>query len=221
METLQSEWTAWPNPFENLKFQKSSVKLSSPPPPNFCTFGPLQSPERLPFCSPPSTEPSLTWTHPTWTITPSKQSPRLNSSHPQLNPHTIFIIYNLVSLSVSTKVKKIDYNGWKKDFVASKNSNIIINFYMIIIDLSSLLSTLTRKLGSFSFSPTSHKHRFYGLTSKFTRLIMKTKYVFHGLIYQHGNFHDNRTRWTVIFSMENCRWGGKGKRAGNSIIIDF
>ena len=48
--------------------------------------------------------------------------------------------------------------------------------------------------GSFSFpSPTSHEHQFYGLTSGFTRLIMTTKYVCHGLIYLHANFQDNRT----------------------------
>ena len=42
-------------------------------------------------------------------------------------------------------------------------------------------------------SPTSHEHQCYGLTSGFTRLIMKTKYVCHGLISVQVNFHDNRT----------------------------
>ena len=47
-ETLQSECTAWPNPFQNLILQK--LPLSSPPtfapllpfnPPNDCPFAPL------------------------------------------------------------------------------------------------------------------------------------------------------------------------------------
>ena len=42
--------------------------------------------------------------------------------------------------------------------------------------------------------PTSLKHEFYGLTSGFTRLIMATKYVCHGLISLHANFYDNRTK---------------------------
>ena len=59
-----------------------------------------------------------------------------------------------------------------------------------------------RFFGSFSSTPPhltqasilwSNKHRFYGLTSIFTRLSMKTKYVCH------GNFRDNRTMWTVFF----------------------
>ena len=44
--------------------------------------------------------------------------------------------------------------------------------------------------GSFSFPPpTSLKQKFYGLTSGFTRLIMKTKYVCHDVISQYVNFH--------------------------------
>ena len=46
----------------------------------------------------------------------------------------------------------------------------------------------------FSFPPTSLKHEFYGLTSGFTRLIIETRYVYHGLISLHANFHDNRTK---------------------------
>ena len=48
--------------------------------------------------------------------------------------------------------------------------------------------------GSFSFPPTSLKHEFYGLTSGFTRLIMKTKYVSHNLVSLHVKFHDNQTK---------------------------
>ena len=67
--------------------------------------------------------------------------------------------------------------------------------------------------GSFSFPPppTPHEHHFYGLTSLFTRLVLKTKYAFHGLIYLHVNFHDNRTKRTVILIIKNCRWGEKEK----------
>ena len=38
--------------------------------------------------------------------------------------------------------------------------------------------------------PTYHKHQFYGLRGGSTRLIMRTKYVCHGLISLHVNFHD-------------------------------
>ena len=37
---------------------------------------------------------------------------------------------------------------------------------------------------------------------------MKTKYVCHGLIYLHVNFHYNRTMRTVISIIKSCRWGG-------------
>ena len=48
--------------------------------------------------------------------------------------------------------------------------------------------------GSFPFPPTSLKHELYGLTSSFTRLIIKIKYVYHGLISLHVIFYDNRTK---------------------------
>ena len=51
--------------------------------------------------------------------------------------------------------------------------------------------------GSFSFPPpppTSLKREFYGLTSDFTRLIMKTNYICHGLVSLLVNFHDNLTK---------------------------
>ena len=53
---------------------------------------------------------------------------------------------------------------------------------------------------------------------------MKTKYVCHGLISLHGNFHDNRTKWTVISNIKICRWGGgggggKGKRAESNNAV--
>ena len=42
---------------------------------------------------------------------------------------------------------------------------------------------------------------------------MKNKYVCHGLISPHVNFHDNRTKWLVISNIKISRWRGKGKRA--------
>ena len=39
---------------------------------------------------------------------------------------------------------------------------------------------------------------------------MKTKYVCHGLIFLHVNFHDNQTMRTVILIIKNWRWGGGG-----------
>ena len=57
------------------------------------------------------------------------------------------------------------------------------------------LQHLKIELGSFFFpTPTSHKHEFYGLTSNFTMLIMKTKYVCPALVSLRVNFLDNRTR---------------------------
>ena len=68
--------------------------------------------------------------------------------------------------------------------------------------------------------PTSFKHELYGLTSSFTRLIMKTKYVCHGLISLHVNFHDNRTKWTVTSNIKFCRWGGgKRKKSPNFLFL--
>ena len=37
---------------------------------------------------------------------------------------------------------------------------------------------------------------------------MKIKYVCHGLISLHFNFHDNRTKWTLTSNIKICRWGG-------------
>ena len=40
---------------------------------------------------------------------------------------------------------------------------------------------------------------------------MKTKYVCHGLISLHGNFHDNRTKWTVVSNKKIAGGGGRKK----------
>ena len=66
-------------------------------------------------------------------------------------------------------------------------------------------------LGS-SPPPHSLNYEFYGLTSGFTRLTMKAKYVCYGLVSLHVIVHDNRTKWTVNSSIKICRWGVKGKR---------
>ena len=63
-----------------------------------------------------------------------------------------------------------------------------------------------KRHGSFSYTPpppTSHEHQFYGVTSSFTRLIMKTKYVS-----PHANFHNDRTMRTVTL-LEKIASGGK------------
>ena len=46
----------------------------------------------------------------------------------------------------------------------------------------------------------------------FTRLVIKQKYVFHGLNSRHFNFHNNRTTRTNYLAVKICR-SGKGKRA--------
>ena len=45
-----------------------------------------------------------------------------------------------------------------------------------------------------------------GVVGGFTRLIMKTKYVCHGLISPQVNFHNNQMVGTVNFFAKNCRW---------------
>ena len=51
-------------------------------------------------------------------------------------------------------------------------------------------------------------------------LIMKFKYVYHGLISLYVNFHNNRTMWSTNSLVKICRWGGgvKGKRAGATYL---
>ena len=48
---------------------------------------------------------------------------------------------------------------------------------------------------------------------------MKTKYVCHGIVKRHVNFHGTRTNWTVTSSIKICRWGGEGKRAHKMIFF--
>ena len=75
--------------------------------------------------------------------------------------------------------------------------------------------------GSFSFFlfPPPHASfnlfhaSFISVTSGFTRLKMKTKYVCRGLISLYVNFHNNWTMWSTNLHVKTCRWGGEGKRA--------
>ena len=60
----------------------------------------------------------------------------------------------------------------------------------------------------FPFPPTSHELQNISVTSGFTRLSMKTKYVCRGLISLHVNFCNNRTMWSTNLHVKNCRWGG-------------
>ena len=66
-------------------------------------------------------------------------------------------------------------------------------------------------MGSFSFSPTWRQFQFISVTSGFTRLSMKTKYVCRGLISLNVNFHNNRTMWSKNLHVKICRWGEKEK----------
>ena len=59
--------------------------------------------------------------------------------------------------------------------------------------------------------PTSHDHQVYGVTSGFTRLIMKTKCVWHILISPHVNFHNDRTMRTVTLLVKIAGGGGEKK----------
>ena len=73
-----------------------------------------------------------------------------------------------------------------------------------------LLISYLQQLGSFSFPPTSDELQFFSVTSGFTRLIMKTRYVCHGLISLYVNFQNNRTMWSTNLLVKICRWGGGG-----------
>ena len=67
-------------------------------------------------------------------------------------------------------------------------------------------------------SPPPHMSISFMEKSDFTRLIMNTKYVCHGLsdnqtvILIIKIFHDNRTMRTVILMIKSCRWGKRQKR---------
>ena len=56
------------------------------------------------------------------------------------------------------------------------------------------------------------------MSINFTKLNMKTKYVFHGPIRPHASFFVNRLVGTVILLVKNCRWG-KEKRAVFALSI--
>ena len=59
--------------------------------------------------------------------------------------------------------------------------------------------------------PTSHKLQYISVTSGFTRLSMRIKYVCRVLISLYVNFHNNRTMWSTNLHGKFCRWGGGGK----------
>ena len=78
------------------------------------------------------------------------------------------------------------------------------------------------ELGSFSFPPpTSHELQYISVTSGFTRLSMKTKYVCRGLISLYVNFHNNRTMWSLNLNVKNCRWGGKEKEPRTTRLLCY
>ena len=66
--------------------------------------------------------------------------------------------------------------------------------------------------------PTSHKLQYISVTSGFTRLSMRIKYVCRVLISLYVNFHNNRTMWSTNLHVKFCRWGGGKEKEPNSII---
>ena len=58
----------------------------------------------------------------------------------------------------------------------------------------------------FPFPITSHELQYISVTSGFTRLSMRTKYVCRGLISLYENFCNNRTMWSTNLHVKNCRW---------------
>ena len=67
--------------------------------------------------------------------------------------------------------------------------------------------------------PTSDELQFFSVTSGFTRLIMKTKYVCHDLISLYVNFHNNRTMWSTNLLVKICRWGGGKEKEPKYLYI--
>ena len=64
----------------------------------------------------------------------------------------------------------------------------------------------------------SHELQYISVTSGFTRLSIKTKYVCRGLISSYVNFHYNRTSWSTKFYLKICRWG---KRKKSPILLSL
>ena len=65
--------------------------------------------------------------------------------------------------------------------------------------------------------PTSHEFHFFSVTSGFTRLSMKTKYVCRGLISLYVNFHNNPIKWATNLHVKIRRWGGGRKKSPNCL----
>ena len=58
---------------------------------------------------------------------------------------------------------------------------------------------------------TLHDLEYISVTSDFTRLNMKTKYVCRGHFSLYVNFHNNRTMGSTNLQVKICRWGGRKK----------
>ena len=71
-----------------------------------------------------------------------------------------------------------------------------------------------KRAALFPFPPTSRQFQLIKVTSGFTRLSMKTKYVCRGLISLYGNFHNNRTMWST-----NLQVGEKEKEPKEPLIF--
>ena len=79
-----------------------------------------------------------------------------------------------------------------------------------LFTMNSLFTMLICQMALFPFPPPHTNINSMGLRSDFTRLIMKIKYVSHGLNSLQIIFHDNRKIWTVLWFIINCR-RGRGK----------
>ena len=73
----------------------------------------------------------------------------------------------------------------------------------------------------FPFPPISHELQYFSVTSGFTRLSMKTKYVCRGLISLYVEFHNNRTMWSTNLHVKFCRWGEKERAIYTTIYTEI
>ena len=121
-----------------------------------------------------------------------------------LKSKTIFIFDRIIAINLALIDANV-YHKYKyfvvqnkevrnpKQFSVLKNYLFTFLFRAVSFPFLVFLLLCTKSYGSFSSPPTSHDLHYISLTSGFTRLSMKTKYVCRGPISLYVNFHSNRT----------------------------
>ena len=71
----------------------------------------------------------------------------------------------------------------------------------------------------FFLFPPPHTSSFFSVTSGFTRLSMKTKYICRGLIGLYVNFHNTPIKWSTNLHVKIRRWGGGKKEKEPALLF--